>query len=39
MAWPSGSKAGTTSTDNASDSISGSRADINQTITNHGKTT
>ena len=34
MAWPSGSKAGTTSTDNASDSISGSRADINQTITN-----
>jgi len=34
MAWPSGSKAGTTSTDNASDSISGARADINQNITN-----
>ena len=34
MAWPSGSKAGTTSTDNASDSISGARADINQTIVN-----
>ena len=33
MAWPS-SKAGTTSTDSPSDTISGSRADINLTISN-----
>ncbi len=32
--WPSGTKAGTTSTDADSDSISGARSDINQAITN-----
>ena len=34
MAWPSGTKAGTTSTDADADSISGARGDINQTISN-----
>ena len=34
MAWPSGSKAGTTNVDAGTDSVSNARADIKQNIDN-----